>query len=149
MAAIKHARGVSLLLKIGNGAVPEVFTAYCSINAARGITFTAATNDFTIPDCADLEKIAWIAREKVSLSVATNGAGTLNTPDVVMFYDYWKSEDSKNCQIVVDVPAGDGGVIFEGPFHLTEFAITGDKGAKQECSIALASDGEITCGANA
>lgn len=149
MAAIKHARGVSLLLKIGNGAVPEVFTGYCSINAARGITFTAATNDFTIPDCLDLEKIAWIAREKVSLSVATNGAGTLNTPDVAMFFEYWKSEDSKNCQIVVDVPAGDGGVIFEGPFHLTEFAITGDKGAKQECSIALASDGEITCGANA
>lgn len=148
MAAIKHARGVALLLKLSNGASPAVFASFCSINAARGITFTAATNDFSIPDCADLDKIAWLAREKVSLSVGVTGAGTLNTPDVEDFFDWWSSEDSRLCQIVVDVPAVDGGVIFEGLFHLTEFAITGDRGAKQEVSITLASDGEVTCEAN-
>jgi hypothetical protein len=46
-----------------------VFTAYCTINAARGITFKGATNEFNIPDCADPDQIGWLAREKVSLSV--------------------------------------------------------------------------------
>ena len=30
---VKHARGVKLVLKVGNGASPEVFTAKCSIKS--------------------------------------------------------------------------------------------------------------------
>jgi hypothetical protein len=64
------------------------------------------------------------------------------------FFDWLTSDASKNCQVVVDVPSADGGVIFEGAFHLTEFAITGDRGAKMECNVTLASDGEVTSVAN-
>lgn len=148
MAAVKHARGVQLLLKVGNGAEPEVFTAFCTVNAARGITFTSATNEINIPDCDDPDQISWLAREKVSLSVAVTGAGVLNTPDVQAFYDWLTDEDSKNCQIVIDVASADGGVIFEGFFHLTDFAITGDRGAKMQCTLTLASDGEVTSAPN-
>lgn len=144
MAVVKHARGVKLLLKVGDGASPETFAAFCTVNAARGITFTSAANDFNIPDCTDPDQIAWIAREKVSLSVAVTGAGILNTPDVQDFFDWWTSENSKHCQIVVDVPSADGGQIFEGSFHLLDFAITGDRGAKMQATLTLASDGEIT-----
>lgn len=148
MAAVKHARGVKLLLKVGDGGGPEVFSTFCSINAARGITFTSATRDFAVPDCTDPDQIAWLAREKESLSVSVTGSGMVNTPDVEAFFDWWKSEDSKNCQVVVDVASVDGGVIFEGAFHLTEFSITGDRGSKMETSISLASDGEVTSTAN-
>jgi len=149
MAAVKHARGVALLLKVGDGASPEVFATYCSVNAARGISFTSATRDFAIPDCTNPDQIAWLAREKESLSVGVTGAGMLNTPDVEDFFTWWKSEDPKNCEIVVDVPSVDGGVVFSGAFHLTDFEITGDRGAKQEISLTLASDGEVTSAANA
>lgn len=148
MAAVKHARGVKLVLKVGNGADPEVFTAKCSINAARGISFSATTREFNIPDCSDPDMITWLAREKDSLSVSVTGAGMLNTTDVSDFFDWWKGEDAKNCQVVVDVPSADGGVIFTGAYHLTEFSITGDRGGKQECAITLASDGEVTSAAN-
>lgn len=148
MAAVKHARGVKLLLKVGNGASPEVFTAFCTVNAARGISFTAAMREFNIPDCADPDEIAWVAREAESLSVNVTGAGILDTGDTEDFYDWWVSGESKNCQIVVDVPSADGGVIFEGLFKLPEWSITGDRGAKQEASLTLASDGEVTCTAN-
>ena len=144
MAKIKNARGVLLVLKVGDGASPEQFTQFCSINTQRGITFTTATNESVDIDCDDPEAVAWLAREKQSLSAAVTGAGTLNTPDVQDFFDWLTDENAKNCQIVVDVPSADGGVIFEGAFHLTEFAITGDRGAKMECSISLASDGEVT-----
>lgn len=149
MTVVKHARGVKLLLKVGNGMSPEGFTAFCTINAARGITFTAAMNEFNIPDCDDPDTIGWLAREKVSLSIGVTGAGVLNTPDVQDFFDWWKSESSKNCQIVVDVASVDGGVIFEGAFHLADFAITGDRGAKMQCTLTLASDGQVTSEANA
>lgn len=146
---VKNAKGVKLLLKVGDGGSPtENFTTYCSVNAARGITFTAQANEINIPDCSDPEKIAWLAREKTTLSVGVTGAGMLNTPDLDDFFSWWTSEDSRNCQIVVDVPSVDGGAVFAGAFHLTEFAVTGDVGARIQVSLTLASDGEVVKGAN-
>jgi hypothetical protein len=144
MAAIKNARGVKLLLKVGDGASPETFAQFCSINTQRGLSFTTATNDNIDIDCDDPDALAWLAREKVSISATFTGSGTLNTPDVEEFFEWLSSPDSKNCQVVVDVPAASGGVIFEGRWHLTDFEITGDRGTKQECSITCTSDGEIS-----
>lgn len=146
---VKHARGVKLLIMVGDGAVPEVFTAYCTINAARSVVGEAATNDFNIPDCDNPDAMGWLAREKVSLSYSATGAGILNTPDVEVFADWLADPLSRNCQIVVDVPAADGGVIFAGLFHLTHFEITGDRGAKMQATLNLVSDGEITVTATA
>lgn len=141
---VKHARGVKLLIKVGDGAAPEVFTAFCTVNAARSIAGEAATNDFNIPDCEDPDAMGWLAREKVSLSYSLSGAGILNTPDVEVFADYLADPLSRNCEIIVDVPAADGGVIFAGKFHLTAFEITGDRGGKMEATISMVSDGEVT-----
>ena len=141
---VKHARGVKLLIMVGDGATPEVFTAFCTINAARSVVGEAATNDFNIPDCDNPDLMGGLAREKVSLSYSATGAGILNTPDVQEFADWLADENSRNCQIVVDVPASDGGVIFAGAFHLTHFEITGNRGAKMEATLTLISDGEVT-----
>lgn len=148
MAAVKHARGVKLLIKVGDGASPEEFATPCSINAERGITFTAGSNDQDIPDCANPDAIAWVVREKSNLSASITGSGVLDTSDVETFFDWLKSEDPKNVKVIVDVPSTDGGVIFTGAFHLTEFSITGNRGEKMQASISLSSSGEITSGAN-
>jgi len=145
MTAVKHARGVKLLIKVGQAdGPPETFEAFCTVNAARSISGEAATNDFNIPDCEDPDAMGWLAREKVSLSYSLNGSGILNTPDVIIFAEYLADPLSRNCEIIVDVPAVDGGVIFAGKFHLTTFEITGDRGAKMEASITMVSDGEVT-----
>lgn len=148
MAAVKHARGVALVLKVGDGGSPEDFVARCSINAARSLTGDAATNEFNIPDCADPTALANIVREKVSLSYSVSGAGILNTPDLAGFNTWLQSPYSKNCQIIVDVAGSDGGVIFQGAFHLTQFQITGDQGGKIEVSISLVSDGAVNVSTN-
>jgi hypothetical protein len=148
MANVKSARGVKLVLKVGDGGSPEIFTAKCSINAARGITFSSTTNEFPDINCDDPDAVSWTLTEKQNLSAKINGAGLVNTPDVQDFFDWQVSPDSVNCQVVLDVPSADGGVIFEGAFHLTEFALTGDRGGKVENTIALTSDGEVTCVAN-
>lgn len=145
---LKSARGVKLVLKVGDGASPEVFTTKCSINTQRSIKFSSTTNEFPAIDCANPEAVAWVLREKTNLSAAVTGAGTLNTPDVQSFFDWLSDPDSKNCQVIVDVPSTDGGVIFTGAFHLTDFELTGDRGTKMECNITLASDGAIASAAN-
>lgn len=148
MAAVKHARGVKLLIKVGDGATPEVFSTPCSINAERGITFTAGVNDQDIPDCSNPDAIAWVVREKTNLSASITGSGVLDTEDAEFFFDWLKSEDPKNVKVIVDVPASAGGVIFTGSFHLGEFSITGNRAEKMQASISLSSNGEITSGAN-
>lgn len=141
---LKHARGIQLLIKIGDGASPEQFTQYCSVNTQRGITFTAGTNDQDVIDCDDPEALAWVIREKTNLSVTINGSGTVNTPDIETFFDFLVSPDPRNCQVIVDVPSADGGLGFEGALHLTEFTITGNRGEKMSTSMTMVSDGIIS-----
>lgn len=141
---VKTVRGVKLLLKAGDGGDPEVFAQFCSINAARGITFTAGTNDQDVIDCDDPEAVAWVAREKTNLSCAINGAGTLDTRDVAGFIAWFESPDAKNCEFIVDVPAVDGGIIFTGAFHLTNFQLDGTRGSKASASLTIVSDGIIS-----
>lgn len=148
MAAPDHASGVKLLLKIGDGASPEVFAQPCSINAERGIQFQGEENTFSLPDCDDPEKIAWVVSEIASLRVLASGGGLLNTPDLEDFFTWWKSGATKNCKLIMDVPSAKGGINFRGGFKLPNFEVTGNRGEKTQVSLSLASDGEVTSAAN-
>ena len=144
MAEVQHARGVKLLLKVGDGASPEVFAQMCSINADRGITFTSGTNDQPVIDCADPDALAWIAREKTDLSMSFSGGGLLNTPDLEKFAAWHESPDPKNVLVIVDVPSTDGGIIWTAKLHMTEFSLTGNRGEKMGFSGSWVSDGIVT-----
>ena len=141
MVAPVKLRGVHLLIKIGNGAAPEVFTPYCSINTDRGIQFTADTTDEPDIDCTNIDLLAWLSREKKSLSATLNGSGTLNVPDVPDMFAFLNSVNSRNCLIIVDIA---GGYEFAGAFHLTSLEITGTYGEKAKCTLKMDSDGTVT-----
>lgn len=145
MTAVAHAKGVTLVLKVGDGASPEVFTALCSINSERGITFTSTLNDTVIPDCTDPEAIATIARDKTDYSASFTGAGILDVGDELVMFNWLKSTDSKNCKVIV---AGAGGTTFDAAWHLGEFSLTGNRGGKIEFTSSFSSDGAITGTAN-
>ena len=144
MAAVNYTRGVKLVLKVSSGGSPEAFAALCTINAERGLTFNAQTNDATIPDCTDPDAIAFLAREKQSLSVDFTGGGMSDKADVKKLWDWWQSDASKNCQIVLDDDTPANVVTFEGAFHLTQFDLTGNRGEKVSSTLTLASDGIVT-----
>lgn len=141
MTAVAHAKGVTLVLKVGDGASPEVFTPKCSINSERGITFTATLSDTVIPDCTDPEAIATVARDKTDYSASFTGAGILDVGEELEMFNWLVSPDSKNCKVIV---AGAGGTTFTAAWHLGEFAITGNLGGKLEFSCSLSSDGAVT-----
>lgn len=145
MAQATTARGVKLLVKIGDGADPEVFAHPCLINAARGLDIVAQTNDIVIPDCSDPDLMAWAAREKVSLSGTINGQGVLHTPDTETWSDYVMSADPKNVRVELGgVALADGGGYWAGSFLCTQFGVTGERGNRIEASVTMLSDGAIT-----
>ena len=144
MAAKKQASGVKLFIRVGDGAEPEVFKKYCSLTTQNGVQFQGEENTFTIEDCEDPEALAWITSEMVSKRMLFSGAGTVHTPDVEDFDDWWQSGDTVNCQVVLEVPAIDGGVMWEGGFKLPNWSITGTRGEKVNVETSFASDGAVT-----
>jgi hypothetical protein len=150
MALAKSMRGTRLLIKIGDGAVPEVFTHNCSINAQRAFTRSSQLNEFNVPDCNDPDLMAVTEREKVSLSSTITGSGILNTPDVPFFNAYYESASPKNVRVAMDQVLGaDGGGFWSGAFLLESIEFSGDRGGKTEVTLTLQSTGAITFTANA
>lgn len=141
MAGVNYTRGVKLVLKVGDGASPEVFTTLCTINAQRGITFNASLRDEVIPDCDDPDLPGWVAREAESFSMQFSGGGMLAKGDVKTLWD-WKGE-SRNCQVVLDDDSAANVIAFEGAFKLADFELSGARGEKVQASLSLASDGEV------
>ncbi len=145
MALAKVISGKSLLIKVSDGAGTPAYDHPCLINAARGIVFTAETNQTRIPDCDDPELIAWIKREKTSISGSINGAGVLHTSDTEEYFAWLVSPDTKVVRSELSgVSAANGGGYFSGSWHLTNFELTGDIGEYVQSSIGLESDGAIT-----
>ncbi|MGE0828941.1 MAG: phage tail tube protein [Hyphomonadaceae bacterium] len=144
MAQAVTVPGKSLFIKVGDGGSPETFTHNCSINAQRGLQLSAQTNDVNVPDCDDPDLMAWVEREKVSLSGAINGSGVLNAPDQDLFWEWFSSADPKNVKVITDIAGASGGRVFTGAWLCTGFDITGNRGEKCQCAITLASNGAIT-----
>lgn len=136
--------GEKLLVQIGDGASPEVFTHDCLINTERGIAFSNSLSESINPDCDTPENPAWIDREKDSLSATVSGSGTLHTTSTETWFDWFKSPDPKNIRVLVDVTGANGGGYWSGAFHLTSFEITGTRKEKATVSVSMASDGALT-----
>lgn len=143
MAQAETVRGTKLLVKIEDPLAPGTYTHNCSINGQRSVQFSSQTNDTNVPDCDDPDLMAWVEREKVSLSATIQGAGTLHTPDVTLFYRYMADSDPWNVRFVIDVPGASGGVYFHGAFLCTDWQAGGDRGAKSDGSVTLQSSGVV------
>src|SRR5690606_33512417 len=58
MAPPKTAAWYKMLIQVGDGADPEVFSAPCGLTT-RGLNFSAETSDTTVPDCDDPSLPSW------------------------------------------------------------------------------------------
>ena len=141
MAAVNSFDGSQILIKVGDGATPEVFTHPCLINADRAFTLNAETNQFDVPDCANPQDPGWKTTNKTSLSASISGSGMIERTDMALFDAWLISKDPKNIQIEV---GGSGGRKYTGSFHLTSLEWTGTPKENATCTISLASTGAIT-----
>lgn len=143
MAVPTVASGTKLLIKLGDGASPEVFGEPCGLTT-KNVTFSKTVNDLDLPDCADPDAISWVAREAQNRSMEISGDGVLDTTVLATWQDWFDSNDATNCQVAVNVATGVGGGHWAGAFHLTSLGIGGERGQKMTISVTMQSDGAVT-----
>lgn len=149
MATVQTMNGTKLLVQIGDGGSPEVFTHDCLINAERGIAFSSDVAEFVVPDCDAPDEPAWKETTKDGLGASVTGGGMLHTASVETWFNWFKDDATKTCRIKIDVTGANGGGYWEGEFHLTEFEITGNRNEKATVSVTLVASGALTWTDNA
>lgn len=135
MAQAETLRFSQFLVKIGNGANPEVFAAPCGLNS-RSFNRTAATNDTNVPDCDNPDAPSWLERDTVSLSAQISGAGVVANEDFDTWNAWFESGLTKNVQISL------GARVWIGPYKLTKLNVTGQRGSRATFDVTLDSDGQ-------
>lgn len=143
MARPTTLKGSKLLIQLGNGAGPEVFTAPCALTT-KGINFAAATNDQNVPDCDDPDAPTWTERVISALSAGVSGSGTLALESLETWREWFLSALEKNIRVKVDALAADGGGYFAMSAVLTSFNIGGNQGELATIEVEIQSNGEVT-----
>lgn len=133
------------LIKIGDGELPEVFTAICSIENVT-INDTANTSDRSRRDCAKPGKPA-VRRVKVSSTqVDVTGSGGIDKAQIATLRSALGL--SKNYKVELyqydGTDTGDLYGTYAGPFVLTSNNLSLDANGDGNGEINLASDGTIT-----
>lgn len=129
-------QGRDLLLKIGDGAVPPVFTTVAGLRATQ-ITFNATAVDITSADSADRWRELLDAGVK---SATLSGSGVFKdaASDAALRAAFF-AQSLTPYQIVI--PAF--GVI-TGPFKLTQLQYDGPYDGEVKISLSLASAGALS-----
>jgi predicted secreted protein len=140
MAKPTTARGSKLLIKIGDGATPEVFTAPCALTT-KSFNRSASVNEFNIADCLNPDAPIWTERVKSALSATLSGSGTLAKESFDLYEEALANQDSINVQVTIDYAVGPR--TYLGRYHLTTFNLTGEIDGLIQVEIELQSDGPV------
>lgn len=129
------------LIKVGDGASPEVFTAPCGLTA-KAFNQTATLAETTTPDCTDPDAPADVERGVVSKSRNITGSGVLAEESFDTWQNWYDAGTSKNCRVY---PMGASGGYYEGKYVLETFNLAAPGiGQRSTGDISLQSDGPST-----
>lgn len=131
--------GTKLLILVGDGALPEVFSQPCGLTT-RTFDLAASTNTTLIPDCDDPEAPAWEAKDVNALSATVSGSGVMAVESFDTWNDWFMGATSKSLQIKLDSAALGH---WAGSFILTALKYGGQRGQKVTVDITLVNDGAV------
>ena len=131
-----------MLILLGDGADPEVFTAPCGLTT-KGFNNSAETNDVNVPDCDDPDAPYWVERTIVSLSSTVSGSGILAMDSFPKWREWFESGESRNLRIKMDETSANNGGHYEGKFVLSTFNLTGEERSKVGVEVELQNDGQV------
>lgn len=131
--------GTKLLILVGDGATPEVFSQPCGLTT-RGIDFSASTNTTLIPDCDDPEAPAWEAKDVNGLSAQVTGSGVMAVESFDTWNDWFQTGEAKDVQIKLDDSALG---YWAGAFILSALKYSGTRGQKVNVDITLVNTGAV------
>lgn len=146
MAGPSTFAGEELLIQIGDGESPEVFSHRCIINTNRGFSRSAQTTQEVVPDCDNPSDPAWVVTEVDGLSATISGEGMIDLTSLEFFDDWFEAGESKNVKVRINKT---GGRTYTGAYKLTQFDMNGVRKQKATGSITLVSTGAVTGADNA
>lgn len=130
------------VIKIGDGATPEVFTVLCGIDQVS-VNRVVNTSDRFRRDCAKPGSVPDRKVQATGTQVDISGSGVLNMAQMTAFSDALGIVGNYRVELGIrdGSDAGDIYGHFTGPFMLTAHNISvGDEGSAE---ITLASDGDV------
>lgn len=133
-------RGSKLLIKLGDGGSPEVFTAPCALTT-KSFGRSTSANEFNVADCADPDAPVWTARVKSALSSTISGSGTLAKETIDLYEAFFLATDPRNIQITIDYTVGPRN--YAGAFLMTTLNITGEQDGLIQVELEFQSSGPV------
>lgn len=109
----------------------------------KGINFSSTTNEVDVPDCDNPDAPAWVERDTKSKSAQIQGSGILAMETSPLWWDWFKSGESRNIRVKIDEPGAINAGYWEGHGLLTGFNVSGEIGAKVNVEVTIDSDGEF------
>lgn len=140
MARPTTLRGSLMLIEIGDGASPEVFTAPCALDA-KSFNRSASMNEFNVADCDDPDAPVWVERVKAALTAGISGSGTLAEESLDTYEALFADVDPRNIRITLDYPAGARQYV--GLFHLETLNLSGNNAELVQVELSFVSHGEV------
>lgn len=140
MAAATTIRGGKVRILLGEGSSPIVYTAPCGFTS-RSVTFNKGLEEVNIPDCDDPDKIDWVGRDSVSLSISVSGEGVLAYESVDTWDTAFLSLDSVPARIEIEWPAKT--VVWTGRLHIESLELGATNAQRATLNVSMQSDGEF------
>jgi hypothetical protein len=127
------------LIKLGDGASPEVFTQAPLAMNSRGFNQTLKTSDYTIPDSANEDLPVPETSVGDSITREMTGKGTIQAADVATWDAKFRAGVAFNVEMTIS-----GTIYYKGPVLLTAFNLTGERTKTVDCDITLKAAGDMT-----
>lgn len=140
MATKPNFSGRRLLIRVGNGASPEVFSIFCTFNGDRAIQFDAQTTDELDIDCDNPTAVGWMVSQVDSLSATISGAGRVKAEDVAEFFAWFSSGEARNVEVEIDAPEGG---TFSGQALLTSWNVNGGETGSATADVSMRFTGPV------
>ena len=131
--------GRALLVKIGDGAYPEVFTNLCGLNS-KSLTINNSSIDVTTPDCTTPEGALWTATLAGLKNLSLSGDGFFedSVAEARMNTVAMAADNAVSMQVVVP----DFGT-YSGAFRIASLEFGGETEGGVTYSVSLESNGTV------
>ena len=132
--------GRALLVKIGDGADPEVFTNLCGLNS-KSLTINNSSIDVTTPDCTTPEGALWTATLAGLKNLSLSGDGFFedSVAEARMNTVAMAADNAVSMQVVVP----DFGT-YSGAFRIASLEFGGETEGGVTYSVSLESNGTVS-----
>jgi len=132
--------GRALLVKIGDGASPEVFSNLCGLNS-KAMTINNTSIDVTTPDCSTPGGALWTETLNGLKNVSITGDGFFEDSTSETRMNTVAMAADNSCNFTVTVPAFG---TYAGAFRIASLEFGGETEGGVTYSLSLESTGAVT-----